>query len=57
MGLSSDYLTAMLAARLETTGLLQREDMSIGFTGVGGNILQTWEVNANAWTVLPCVLL
>lgn len=41
MGLSNDYFTAMLAARLETTGLLQRQDMSIGSTGVGDNILQT----------------
>lgn len=56
MGLSNDYLTATLAARLETTGLLQREDMSIGSTGVGDNILQTWKVNPNPWTVLPCVL-
>lgn len=57
MGLSNDYLTAMLAVRLETTGLLQRDDVSIGSTGVGDNILQTWEVNPNPWTVLPCVLL
>lgn len=57
MGLSNDYLTAMLAARLETTGLLQREDVSIGSTGVGDNILQTWKGNPNPWTVLPCVLL
>lgn len=56
MGLSNDYFTAMLAARLETTGLLQRQDMSIGSTGVGDNILQMWKVNSNPWTVLPCIL-
>lgn len=56
MGLSNDYLTAMLAARLETTGFLQREDVSIVSTGVGDSILQTWKVNPNPWTVLPCVL-
>lgn len=57
MGLSNDYLTVMLAVRLETTGLLQREDVRIGSTGVGDNILQTWKVNPNPWRVLSCILL
>lgn len=52
MGLSNHYLTTMLAARLETIGLLQRQKI-----GSRGNILQTWKVKPNTWTILPCVLL